>query len=321
MSLSESLPPAIADKPHRNLTGQVIKSPDGYVLGYGGLADVHKGEWTNPSTKKCTTVAIKLLRAVFENPSDWDKMSQRLNRETWVWDQLTHPNVLPFLGISNDAGGPGSSPALISPLCTHGDVLKYLQRKQDADRLKIVVGIAEGLRYLHSMGIIHGDMKGTNVLMGDNGDPLLCDFGRSRIIGHRGFTSRVLGTIAYQAPELIHARTQEEAATDIDADVDEEVHVDESPADKEIYSDKLTTKTDVYGYGMVALEILSGRSPYYYIRNDFMKAKRITEGEQLKRKMYKAQILTDARWSLLAECWAKDPEARPEIDQIIPRLV
>jgi len=245
-----SLPPAIADKPHRDLTRQVTKSS---FVGFGGLGDVYKGEWTNPDTGRCSVVAVKLLRVVYEKPEDWDKMSERLNREAWVWDQLEDPNVLPFLGISNDVGGEFASPALISPLCTKGHVLDYMRKNPNVDRLKLAVGVAKGLRYLHSLQIIHGDLKGTNVLISDDCEPLLCDFGRSRIIGHRGFTTRVLGALAYQAPELIHV--MEEAA--IDAETDKEVPMDDSPIDKEIFSENLTTKSDVYAYAMVALEVCS----------------------------------------------------------------
>ena len=66
------------------------------------------------------------------------KMKQRLNRESWAWDQLTDPNVLPFFGISNDAGEKGTAPALISPLCTNGHVLDYLKHTPNADRLHLV---------------------------------------------------------------------------------------------------------------------------------------------------------------------------------------
>jgi hypothetical protein len=61
----------------------------------------------------------------------------------------------------------------------------------------------------------------------------------------------ILGVVAYQAPELICVVG--EAATD--AEMDEEVPIDESPIDKDIQIDKLTTKSDVYAYVMVALEV------------------------------------------------------------------
>jgi hypothetical protein len=54
-------------------------------------------------------------------------MTQWLNRESWVWDRLTHANVLLFLGISNNAGDEGSSPAFVSPLCTNGHITDYLK--------------------------------------------------------------------------------------------------------------------------------------------------------------------------------------------------
>jgi len=179
-------------------------------------------------------------------------MSKRLNRETRVWNQLNDLNVLPFLGISNDVGGEGSPPALITPLCTNGHVLNYLSHTPDASRLNLVKGVAKGLQYLHAQGVIHGDLKPTNILVSDSGEPLLHDFGRSRIIGLHGFTSRVLGNIGYQAPELIGVMDD----VDVDAEMDEEGLADE-PFVEQIYSDKLTTKTDIYAYGAVALEVCS----------------------------------------------------------------
>jgi hypothetical protein len=63
----------------------------------------------------------------------------------------------------------------------------------------------------------------------------------------------ILGALAYQAPELI--RSMEEHVED--AEIDEEVPMDDSPMVEEILSDKLTTKTDVYAFAMVALEVCS----------------------------------------------------------------
>jgi len=305
-----SLPPSVAEQPHKDLTGQVTKS-SGLYIGYGDLSDIYRGEWKNPATGQTTAVAIKLIRGVYTQQEDWKKISRHLNHETWVWDQLSDLNVLPFLGISNDAGEDGNAPALITPLCTNGHVLSYLTKNPDADRLKLAVGTAKGLRYLHSKGVIHGDLKPTNILISNDGEALLGDFGRSRIMRHRGSTTLALGANGYQAPELISAR----------GTTDDGGPSNESYTDREIFCNRLSTKTDVYAFAMVALEIFTGKSPFYYIMNDFQRATRIKRGDQLQREKYYSVLLTDARWGLLAECWVKNNVARPEVDMILSQLM
>jgi len=302
------MPPHIAHQPHRNLTGQVTK---GARIACGGLSDVYEGNWTNPTTGRSTAVAVKILRAVCKTSEEFDKHSKRLNRETWIWDELVHPNVLPFLGISNDAGGHNDAPALVSPLCMEGHVEQFLTKYPNSDRLKICVGIAKGLHYLHSVNIVHGDLKVTNVLIGDDGEPLLCDFGRSRIIGRGGFTSRVLGVLVYQAPEL---QGMEGYA------IGDGNEAGVTIVEKEIFSDKLTKQTDVYAYAMVTLEVLTGKSPYYYVRSEYTRMGLIIQGIQLQRDQYRSPLMTDARWAFLATCWVKDPAARPNVDMILQSL-
>lgn len=69
------------------------------------------------------------------------------------------------------------------------------------------------------------------------------------------------------------------------------------------------------------LQIFTGKSPYYYIKHEIPKAIHIVRGKQLQRKRYRSETLTDERWALFVECWAKDPIQRPEVDLILPRLV
>jgi len=300
--------PQMTNKPHRDLTGQVTK---GDRLACGGLSDVYEGKWRNPATGETVAVAIKILRGVYPTDEARKKQSERLNRETWVWDELIDPNILPFLGLSSNVGDKTDAPALISPLCTKGDITRFLKENGNADRLEMAVGIAKGLRYLHLKDIIHGDLKPTNILVSEDGKPLLCDFGRSRIIGHRGFTSRVIGVLLYQAPEL-HGLEGVDTNTGSEYDP-----TDESPVEKENFSDKLTKQTDTYAYAMVALEVLTGKTPYYYANSKII---HIIQGIQLQRGRYNSPLLTDAHWALLAKCWAKDPTIRPDVDTIIQIL-
>jgi serine/threonine protein kinase len=100
------------------------------------------------------------------------------------------------------------------------------------------MGIARGLEYLHGEGVVHGDIKPvcshlysytnviqllvaylsfvqSNVLMGDNNEPLLCDFGRSTILDLRGFTTRPAGAARYQAVELVKGEVTPNKSTDV----------------------------------------------------------------------------------------------------------
>lgn len=73
----------------------------------------------------------------------------------------------------------------------------------------------------------------SNVLIGAGGIPYICDFGRSRVIEHRGYTTGLIGSAAYMAPELLAASNDEEQAAS---------HLN------------LTKASDVYGFAMVGLE-------------------------------------------------------------------
>ncbi|KAJ7307742.1 kinase-like domain-containing protein, partial [Mycena albidolilacea] len=64
------------------------------------------------------------------------------------------------------------------------------------------VGIASGLKFLHENDVVHGDLK-QNVLVDKYGTPCICDFGISKVVSRRGFTTTAVGTASYMAPELL----------------------------------------------------------------------------------------------------------------------
>ncbi|KAK0503541.1 hypothetical protein EDD18DRAFT_1063715, partial [Armillaria luteobubalina] len=84
--------------------------------------------------------------------------------EALVWRQLRHPNVLPFLGVSQNLFAP--SYCLISPWMVNGNILSYLQAHPDHDRLTSLVQVADTMEYLHNLDppIIHADIRGVRSL-------------------------------------------------------------------------------------------------------------------------------------------------------------
>ncbi|KIM79503.1 hypothetical protein PILCRDRAFT_10333 [Piloderma croceum F 1598] len=197
--MEQSLPPRTAEEvePYRDLTGQ-IRMTATYCFAIGGYSDVYKGEWSDSLTGKVVPVAIKILRGVHNDPRILEITTRRLNRETRVWHSLSHQNILPFLGLCYNVG---PSPAMISPLCYRANVHEYLTSRP-GERMSVTLGVARGLEYLHSRGVIHGDIKLHNVLMDNEGNPRLSDFGRSKIINTKGFTTQFSGSTRYLAPEL-----------------------------------------------------------------------------------------------------------------------
>jgi serine/threonine protein kinase len=136
-----------------------------------------------------------------------------MNREMDIWGRLSHPHIVPLRGYAIEDDG---TPELISPWFEHGDVLSYLTKFPSADRKKLVCQVADGLSYLHAQTpspIVHGDLKGGNVLINRDGDGALCDFGLSKLLQDCPSMSRFttsnagVGTLRWCAPGRSHSRS------------------------------------------------------------------------------------------------------------------
>ncbi|KAK4773429.1 hypothetical protein SAY87_028448 [Trapa incisa] len=152
--------------------------------------------------------------------------------------RLHHRNLVKLMGICIE----GRRRCLIYQLVHNGSVESHLHgaeknmRPLDWDaRMKIALGAARGLAYLHEDSnprVIHRDFKASNVLLEDDFTPKVSDFGLAREAtgGNQHISTRVMGTFGYVAPE--YAMTGH-----------------------------LLVKSDVYSYGVVLLELLTGRKP------------------------------------------------------------
>ncbi|KAJ7314830.1 kinase-like domain-containing protein, partial [Mycena albidolilacea] len=156
---------------------------------------------------------------------------QELSREECIWRKLRHRNVLPFLGVY-EIGAP--LPILLSPFSTFGHLGNYLRDHPSAPRQQLIHGVGFGLEYLHSKGIVHGDLKISNVLVNKKHVACICDFGISRILQVAGFTTYNTGPGRYVAPELF-------AALDTDGTV--------------IPAAPLTKSSDVYAFSCLVLDV------------------------------------------------------------------
>ncbi|KAG9094131.1 hypothetical protein FRC06_011122 [Ceratobasidium sp. 370] len=112
-----------------------------------------------------TRVAIKCLR--LHTTSDTSvKTLKRAARELYYWSKAKHKNVLELIGIAMFRG----RLAMISPWMTNGTLQAYIYNHPDVNRWELCKQVAEGLAYIHEIGMIHGDLKAVNVLISDNGE-------------------------------------------------------------------------------------------------------------------------------------------------------
>ncbi|KZP25803.1 kinase-like protein [Athelia psychrophila] len=296
----------------KDLTSEI--KPDKQSFAYGAYSEVYGGDWTDASTGKVTRVAIKALRGVTNNEEQLVIIRRRLLREIRVWVPLGHPNITPFLGIVT---GFGPLDAMVAPCYSKGNINQYILDNPDEERLPFILGIASGLTYLHSLDLLHGDLKGHNVLIDDNLSPRLADFGRSRIVERRGFTTAFMGTGRYMAPEL----------TVISEDITEAIPTADSSDDDmpssgttAILDPLITKSSDTYAFAMVVLEILTSRLPFFYLRQEYLVVILTEDGGRPDRVKCLPTHFADEIWQLMEDCWHHDPQARPEMAATIPRL-
>lgn len=181
-----STPQELRFWPARSYLLGFISEPKGRPSCGGGYSDVWrcKARFSTPSEALPTEVAVKVLRSVWLddcNSADAKaRLLQRFQQEAITWVGLDHPNIIPLIGWTLT---PNLS--FISPWYKKGNLYSHLKNLSEIEKVRILLGIAEGLNYLHSRSppVAHGDLKPENILLSDKTEPLLADFGLSTIIG------------------------------------------------------------------------------------------------------------------------------------------
>ncbi|KAF9790630.1 kinase-like domain-containing protein [Thelephora terrestris] len=250
----------------------------------GGNSDVWKGEYCGRD------VAVKVIR-MYSN-SDLRKVVGRFCKEVVLWRFLRHPNILPLLGVLMS----DTRFAMVSHWMPNGNINEHVKAHPGLDRLELLTGVAGGLNYLHSIGMVHGDLKGSNVLIDEAGGARLADFGLLTIISDAAnhlssSTYTQGGTVRWMSPELIY------------------------PEEFGFKNSRPTKSSDCYALGMVIYETISGNPPFYECTDSHV-ALKVVAGEHPPRGV----MFTQTLWKILESCWASRPNDRPNIEDILRRL-
>eukprot|EP00271_Cylindrocystis_brebissonii_P006705 TRINITY_DN19487_c0_g2_i1.p1 TRINITY_DN19487_c0_g2~~TRINITY_DN19487_c0_g2_i1.p1 ORF type:complete len:500 (+),score=70.50 TRINITY_DN19487_c0_g2_i1:388-1887(+) len=208
---------------------QGFKDPD-MVLGEGGFGKVYKGWLKEVSSSETYPVAVKRLNSEsFQGQQEW-------LAEIIVLGKLRHPNLVRLIGYSSDQG----EGLLVYEFLSLGSLDYHLFREGVAGaerpplpwerRVQIALQAAQGLTYLHDNGVIHRDFKAPNILLDENYTAKIADFGLAKGApeGQTHITTRIMGTMGYLDPKYME-------------------------------TGQLTKKSDVYAFGVLLLELLTGR--------------------------------------------------------------
>ncbi|KAG8885939.1 hypothetical protein FRB98_001545 [Tulasnella sp. 332] len=211
--------------PSRDLLNEVEKTGS-RPFHSGPSFDIWKGNWLD----KCVVV-LKVHREKEPGEGPSDETKSRINRQADLWRTLSHPNVLPLYGICYLEAGPNPPVYFVSPWMPNRDVMRYIGKHPEADKLKLLKDVAQGLEYLHSVSILHDALQGSNVLVDQAGNAVLSGFSLSKVMDPDAMVTQTTGpqsSLRWLSPE-----TQSERV--------------------------LSSATDVWSWGMTALEITSGR--------------------------------------------------------------
>ncbi|KAF9645013.1 kinase-like protein [Thelephora ganbajun] len=265
----------------KNLKIPVCYDRTSDALYRGGFADVWKGEYYGRE------VAVKVLRT-YSN-SDFQKIIGRFCKEVVMWKALRHPNVLPLIGVTMTE----TRFAMVSDWMANGNINDFVKAHPDVDRLGLLIGVAQGLIYIHSQGMIHGDLKGANILIDQTGNALLADFGLLTIVSDPTnlFSSSSYaqgGTARWMGPELIN------------------------PQQFGLKDNRATKSSDCYALGMVIYETISGKLPFHQ-HGDLTVFTKVLAGERPVRGVE----FTESLWRMLRLCWKPQPNNRPRIEDVL----
>jgi len=246
------------------------------LLGEGGMATVYKAY----DTRLEREVAIKVIRRDAFSPDDMDMMLKRFEREAKSLGRLSHPNIVGVIDYGEHEG----SPYLVMVYLSGGTLKERLGKPMPwQEAIQLLLPIAHALDYVHDRNIINRDVKPSNILMTEKGQPMLTDFGLVKIFGEheKDATSLTssgtgLGTPDYMAPEQ--------------------------------WTGEPTTQSDLYSLGVVLYEMITGYRPYTADTPAGVLLKQATESLPLP-KQYIPDLPKDVE-SVLLKVLAKEPRDR-----------
>jgi predicted Ser/Thr protein kinase len=248
------------------------------VLGTGASGVVYTG------LHRGKKVAVKVLHEAEMTSTD---QLRNFRAEVGVMRSLNHDNIVKFYGACMKR----PHVCIIMELCSHSlfEVLHEQEKlPQYGTLLDLATDIASAMAYVHRRAVIHRDLKTHNILLSDEGRAKIVDFGIARENEKTFLDTKHAGagTVAYMAPELFVA-------------------------------DGIDDKVDVYSFGVILWEMLTGRVPWDH--KPFPAQIVMSVAVEGARLTIPKGVPSSIR-RLIRDCWRQDPRLRPSFKEILVRL-
>ncbi|RLN86585.1 hypothetical protein BBJ28_00023059, partial [Nothophytophthora sp. Chile5] len=241
----------------------------------GSFGSVYRGQWYG------TEVVVK---EIILKKGDTKLKRAEFLREANTWFQLNHRNVVKMYG--------GCHVGRLVFVCEYASQgsLESFSKAEGRDPLVILstlLSAATGLRYLHDVGVVHGDLKGNNILIGKDGVAKLTDFGLSFFRKNVDSEAEqgALGAYRWKAPECLNGEVA-------------------------------TFASDIFSFGMCIIEAVSGALPWGNRLDDDVVKLRVMKGELPKRPA----VFEGEEWDLVQQMCCSDPKQRLNIVSVVVRL-
>ncbi|KAL2522291.1 ACT-like protein tyrosine kinase family protein [Forsythia ovata] len=230
---------------------------------------------------RCQDVAIKVLKAEHLN----EDVQREFTQEVYILRKVRHKNIVQFIGACT------RPPLLciVTELMSCGSVYDFLHNQKGVLKLpailKVAIDVSKGMSYLHQNNIIHRDLKAANLLMDENEVVKIADFGIARVQLQSGVMTAETGTYRWMAPEVIEHKPYNH-------------------------------KADVFSFGILLWELLTGKLPYAHLTPLQAAVGVAQKGlrPSIPRRTHPMAV------ELLERCWQHDPCLRPEFSEIIEIL-
>jgi RIO-like serine/threonine protein kinase len=224
-------------------------------------------------------VAVKVVRLRVLSPTELESF----RREIWVLANLIHPAILTLLAVTDVAPF-----YIVTEYLKNDSLFKFMRKTPErltpTVRSLIAWDIARGLEFLHARGVIHRDMKSLNVLLTDDLRAKIADFGAVRLQLDTVATGSI-GTMHWMAPEIL------------------------------ISSPSYDFKVDVYSFGLVLWELLTGEILY-----PGMRPAQVTEFVLNGKRPELPPETPLGLATLIRGCWHADPKTRPAMTRVLAML-